>query len=139
MSHWAAIRIGIVGFAGISSVLTPGDPAAGAAVGWEAVAVGFLFFPVIVCIGLCILLPFRGAKLKWETPVWNCNPFDISHPEQFFHLAGYATLATGSGLLVAEGGRSDGNLVYACAVVSLGAGVLLGLRILGGVAKRQVK
>ena len=139
MNHWAAVRIGIVGFAGISSALAPADPSSGAAVGWEAIAVGFLFFPAIVCIGLCVLLPFRRAKLKLESPAWNRNPFDFSRPEQFFHMAGYAMLATGAGLLVAELGGTGEAFVHALMAVALGAGILLGLKILEFVVIRQKK
>lgn len=139
MNHWTLIRIGIVGFAGISSALTPNDASAVAALGWEIVAVAFLFFPVVVTVGLCILLPFRKAKLKWEKPGWNQNPFSLTHPEQFFHLVGYVMLASGIGLLVAELWSPDGGLVYALAVAGFGAGLLAGLGILGFIAGRQAK
>ena len=139
MNHWTVVRVGTVGVAGISSALAPADPSIEAAVGWEAVAVGFLFFPGIVCIGLCVLLPFRGAKLKWESPAWDRNPFDFSQPEQFFHMAGFGMLATSAGLFVAELGRDGSGLVHAFVAAALGAGVLIGLQFLGFVAKRQSK
>lgn len=139
MNHWAEVRIGIVGFAGISSALAPTDPTSGAAVGWEAVAVGFLVFPAIVCIGLCVLLPFRRAKLKLESPAWNHNPFDFSRPEQFFHMAGYGMLAIGAGLSVAELWGAGGGFVHAFVAVALGAGILVGLQILEFFAIRQKK
>lgn len=137
MNHWAAIRVGIVGFAGISSALAPVAPSSGVAVGWEAVAVGFLFFPAIVCIGLCVLLPFRGAKLKLESPAWSHNPFDFSRPEQFFHMAAYGMLATGTGSSVAEFRGAGQGFVHAFVALALGAGILIGLQILDFVAKRQ--
>lgn len=139
MNHWAALRIGIVGFAGISSALAPADPSLGASVGWEAVAVGFLFFPAIVCIGLCVLLPFGRAKLKLGSPAWNHNPFDFSRPEQFFHMAGYGMLATGAGLSVAELRGAGEGFVHAFVALALGAGILVGLQILELVAKKQEK
>lgn len=139
MNHWAAVRIAIVGFAGISSALAPADPSAEAAVRWEFAAVSFLFFPAIVCIGLCVLLSFRRAKLKWESPAWNHNPFNFSQPEQFFHMAGYGMLATGAGLAAAELWGDSGGFANAFAAAAFGAGILLGLQILEFVAKRQAK
>ena len=139
MNHWAVVRAVIIGFAGISSALAPADPSVQAAVGWEAVPLSFLFFPVIVCIGLCVFLPFRSAKLKLSAPAWSHNPFDFSRPEQFFHMAGYGMLATGAGLLAAELWGTGAGLVSAFATAALGAGVLSGLWILELVARRQAK
>lgn len=139
MNHWAIVRAAIIGFAGISSALTPADPSVQVDVGWEAVLVGFLFFPVIVCIGFCVFLPFRSAKLRLSAPAWSHNPFDFSRPEQFFHMAGYGMLATGAGLLVAELRGTSAGLVSAFAAAALGGGILVGLWILGLVARRQAK
>jgi hypothetical protein len=108
-------------------------------VGWEIVAVGFLFFPVIVCVGLCILLPFRDAKLKLVLPNWHNNPFNFSQPEQFCHLAGFSMLATGAGLAIAALWGAGGGFVNAFAAAAFGAGMLLGLQILGSVAKWQAR
>jgi hypothetical protein len=139
MNHWVIVRTVIIGFAGISSALAPADPSMQVLVGLEAVLVGFLFFPVIVCIGLCVFLPFRSAKLKLSEHYWSHSPFDFSRPEQFFHMAGYGVLATGAGLLTSELWGSSVGLVSAFAVAALGGGILVGLWILGLFARRQAK
>jgi len=139
MNLWSFVRSAVIGFAGISSAFSPVNPSASAVVGWEAVAVGFVFFPVIVFIGLGVLLPFSRKRLKWRAPSWNVNPFDFSQPEQFFHMAGYGMLAIGAGSVVAELWGTGAISASAMAPAAIGVGVLVGLQLLGLIARRQGK
>ena len=105
---------------------------------WVMALVGFLFFPVAVVVGLAVLFLLRGPRLSFNQPSWFKNPFDFSHPEQFLHLAGYAFLAQGSAMIIHAGMLGVPAGAFHITVVGLGAGILLGLYIMGVAYRVQI-
>ena len=88
-------------------------------------------FPAVVVVGLAVLFVVQGPTLEFTKPSWRTNPFELSHPEQFFHLAAFVFLAQGVVLLAHQllAGSSVG--AGELAVLAAGCGIWLGLRILG--------
>ena len=94
-------------------------------------AAAFLLFPAIALVGLFILLVVPSSRLQFTQPSWRCNPFELSHPEQFFHLAAFVFMVQGVVLVLRQAVAGSGIGAGAVAVLLAGCGVWLGLRILG--------
>jgi hypothetical protein len=92
--------------------------------------VAFLLFPAVAVVGLVILLAVPSSRLQFTLPSWRRNPFDLSHPEQFFHLTAFVLVAQGLVLLARQVIAGSGVGAGALAVLLAGCGVWLGLRML---------
>ena len=124
-------------FCGISPAFQRTELLAEPRLGWEVAGFAFLSFPVVVLVGLGVMLLKRNAKLDWQIPAWNRNPFDFSHPEQFFHLGAFGALALSVGEAATLLAESRTILPNQVAIALMGLGVLVGLRILTAVYRRQ--
>jgi hypothetical protein len=92
--------------------------------------VAFLLFPAVAVVGLVILLAVPSSRLQFTLPSRRRNPFDLSHPEQFFHLTAFVLVAQGLVLLARQVIAGSGVGAGALAVLLAGCGVWLGLRML---------
>jgi hypothetical protein len=128
MRVWLYVRITIVLLGAIAGCVAPLGPAAKPTIDWHIVLIIFGF----ISIGLVFVLAIQAVNPRsariWQRPSWIANPFDFKQPMQFFHMAAFATLAQGIGLL--------GHLLFArfpfyaeaALPLAMGAAILLGLR-----------
>jgi hypothetical protein len=137
--HWKAIRLGIVALSFVSPFFGPPISTAASHMSWLAVGVVLVFFPIAMFVGVGVLLLLRGPQFDYQPPSWQVNPFNFAHPEQFFHLGAFATLAAGVAMLTRILFNSSRVTPEHLAPIAMGIGVWVGLRLLTAVYRRQVR
>ena len=139
MNFWFVARVVLVAAAGVTGLLVSEDPAmAELTIGWEVVLVSFLFFPAIAIVGFLVTRLILREQLEFKRPSWDRSPFNLARPEEFLHVAAYALIATGLGqcLRAFYSAYQPGSLELA--PIALGLGILIGLRLLAGLAGEAV-
>ena len=134
---WQIVRFVVVLASAVGVLLRPPYMPANLHSQWLMPLATLLAFPAVVVVGLVVLFALYGPKLKFTIPSWRCNPFNFSHPEQFFHLGAFVFLAQGAVLLVRQLLAGSGVGAGALAIFTAGCGVWLGLRILAVAFRMQ--
>ena len=137
MSHWKAIRLGIVGFSFVSALFGSVTLAAAPPMTWFAVGVICSAFPIAMVVGFGILFILRGPRLDWHPPSWEKNPLNFSHPEEFFHLGAFVMLSTGVAAIIRALATTGKITPDTLIPISMGIGVWVGLRLLTAAYLRQ--
>lgn len=88
----------------------------------------FVLVPAIftIVIGVQFFNPISDST--WQPPSWWLNPFNISQPYQFSHLAFCFFLASGVGLAISST-YSSNSLKYGLCQVAFGLGGIVGINI----------
>ncbi len=137
MNIWAIVKVAVIIFVAITSAFGNSYAEVNEVVGWEAVIVGLLFFPLIVLVGLFLLKVIFRRKLDFETPSWKSNPLDFSHPEHFFHFGGLVMVTSGIAGMLAVFIKSRVISISLCAPLAFGIGILFGIWVLKVVHTNQ--
>jgi len=127
---WLAIRCIIVLASAVGASLGPLYMPGQVRSDWLMPVAAFLLFPAVAVLGLVMLLVVSGSRLQFTLPSWHRNPFELSHPEQFFHLSAFVLLAQGLVLLVRQVVAGTEVGAGALTVLLAGCGVWVGLRML---------
>ncbi len=135
MSTWLPVRIALIAGSAISSFVPPLQPQASPPIDWRAVCLIFAFS----VIGMLFVIGMQAINSRsspvWTKPSWYENPFTLKNPLQFFHLAGYAMLASGgvfSARLLISG---EPFFPESVVLVAMGAGSLIGVNLCMSVYK----
>ena len=128
---WLIVRCVIVFASAVGAALRPLYMPDHVRSEWIMPVAAFLLFPAVALVGLFILLVVPRSRLQFTQPSWHRNPFELSHPEQFFHLAAFVFIAQGLVLVLRQAVAGSGIGAGAIAVLLAGCGVWLGLRMLG--------
>ena len=140
MNYWKYIKFALIAIAIVGCFLkSPNDESYDvyATIGWTPVFAGFVFFPLIVIVGVLILKVIFRKRLKFERPTWASNPLNLDYPERFFHFAGFFLVASGLSQIIFVLSNSGKFYPVLFAPVSLGLGILSGIRVLMWVYEKQ--
>lgn len=87
---------------------------------------GIVPIMMLIVIGIQYINP-SSAK-PWQSPSWWVNPFNFSQPYQFFHMAFYAFIACGVGVLFSTLYASS-SVKYGLCLLSIGASGLISIKL----------
>lgn len=129
MNKWKFLRIALISFIAVSSLLTPLEPKVNLAINWSTLGVIFVFsfLAILFVVGMQVVNPL-SAKV-WHKPDWNCNPFSLKDPIQFFHLAAYIMLVQGAVVLFRLLLSSIPFYLESLVPFVIGAGALIGIKL----------
>ena len=129
MNKWKFLRIALISFIAVSSLLTPLEPKVNLAINWSTLGVIFVFsfLAILFVVGMQVVNPL-SAKV-WHKPDWNCNPFSLKDPIQFFHLAAYIMLVQGAVVLFRLLISSIPFYLESLVPFIIGAGALIGIKL----------
>ena len=125
---WLYARIGLVTVGGLSGIsITSPEVVAKSNVDWSACVVLFLVCPfmLLFVVGIQAVNPLSAAV--WRKPSWYINPFLVKEPLQFFHLAAFHFMVGGLVGIATLPFRSASAAPLAISLLSIGAGVWLGV------------
>ena len=111
----------------------------------DAAEVSAVILAVVSLFGIVGLLFVIGIQASnplsaksWRYPSWSANPFSLSEPLQFFHLAGYFFLAMVLGRvaqLVVTGESVGFELLFP---VAFGSGCIVGVHVCTMVFRKKM-
>ena len=129
MNKWKFLRIALISFIAVSSLLTPLEPKVNLAINWSTLGVIFVFsfLAILFVVGMQVVNPL-SAKV-WHKPDWNLNPFSLKDPIQFFHFAAYIMLVQGAVVLSRLLFSNIPFYLEILVPLVIGSGVLIGIKL----------
>jgi hypothetical protein len=123
---WFWVRVAIIVVAALQGVaLTSPRVIARSNIDWLACGVLLLACPfaLLAVISLQALNPMSAPI--WRRPSWGINPFLVTEPLQFFHLASFCFMAAGAGGMGALPVRGGSAAPLAASLLAVGVGLWL--------------
>jgi hypothetical protein len=139
LSRWFWVRIAVIAGGGLQGVsFVSREIKDSSNVSWTDCLLMSLFavFGTLVIIGIQAINP-RSAPI-WRKPSWKINPFLVREPLQFFHCAAYFSLVTGIVACATSFCREMDVFPFAAALIGIGAGMWLGVRLSLFVFRRKM-
>ena len=138
MNVWLYIRAALLVFVAVATLFVPLGPQARPPIGWEALAIIFIFCPValVFVLGLQVVNPLSAKE--WRHPSWNANPFNFSEPLQFFHLGAYVCLVQGVVTIARVAVSPVQFYVESLVPLAMAAGIFVGLQLVMRVFSSKV-
>lgn len=129
MAFWRGFRFAVLLASFLSPFFAPSSRTPELSIGWSDVVTTLVIAPVglLFVVGIQRLNP-RSASV-WRYPSWDINPFTLKEPLQFFHFAGYVSLAGGLGLLAHQRAVNERIFPDDCLSAVLGLGFLAGVQL----------